>query len=518
MSKRAAIYIRVSSERQAIDKISPDAQEADCKDYCAARSYVVVGVYRDIKKYKAGGKLVEPSGTRSDRPHLKQMLADARNDKFDVIVAWREDRLYRSYRPMLDVLDCMDETRVEIELVKETFDKRLAPVKAWAARMELDARQDRITMGIAGRLDSGRAWPMSIPYGYRLNGDLPEIDPVESYWIRKIWEWYADYVSWREIRQRLLEGGAPQRSAGRIPWQVPWIYQLLKKDVYVTGIQLMKWNGQVYEIPYPPLIDLDLARRVQKRRDRAKGHPARNLKYNYLGLGLVHCAACNVKMSSFTGKAYKNGKPVRRMNRYYRCGHFLFGYHKQGCPHRISVKRLDEQLWQKVWLLLSEGKNLEEAVEGRLQALRHEEIGAQSEIDRLNAELDRLMDERQWVITQARKGTLTDSDMEYQLGILLGQEKMLKMELADKNLLIGDRGNKLLEFIEQYRRRLIKGLDWLQNEPDSPEDVERQYKARRKIVEAIVGRIDVFEDKSINVEFVFDLSAEEIKQAPALLR
>ena len=56
-NKRAAIYVRVSSERQAIDKISPDAQEADCKDYCMTRGYTVVGIYRDIKKYRAGGRL-----------------------------------------------------------------------------------------------------------------------------------------------------------------------------------------------------------------------------------------------------------------------------------------------------------------------------------------------------------------------------------------------------------------------------------------------------------------------------
>ena len=84
------------------------------------------------------------------------MLASARTGDFDVIIAWREDRLYRSFRPMLDVLDCIDDTGVDIELVKETFDKRIAPVKAWAARMELDAKHDRFMMGYAGRLAQGK--------------------------------------------------------------------------------------------------------------------------------------------------------------------------------------------------------------------------------------------------------------------------------------------------------------------------------------------------------------------------
>jgi len=171
-------------------------------------------------------------------------------------------------------------------------------------------------------------------------------------------------------------------------------------------------------------------------------------------------------------------------------------------------------LWEKVLELLSDRKNLEEAVDSKLEELRCQEVGAQSEIDRLNNELDKVMDERQWVITKARKGTLNESDMEYQLGVLMGQEKLLKMELADLNLLIGDRSKKLLEFIEQYRKRLSNGIDWVQTEPKTPKEEEKRYKARRKIVEAIVSRVDVLEDKNIKVEFVFDLSEEKIKEPP----
>ena len=88
------------------------------------------------------------------------------------------------------------------------------------------------------------------------------------------------------------------------------------------------------------------------------------------------------------------------------------------------------------------------------------------------------------------------------------------MELADLNLLIGDRSKILLEFIEQYRKRLSKGIDWAQTEPKTPKEEEKRYKARRKIVEAIVSRVDVLEDKNIKVEFVFDLSEEKFKESP----
>ena len=97
------IYVRTSSESQA-EKSSPAEQEADCRRLAAEKGVTVVRVYRDIEKYRTKNKLVEPSGSRSDRPGLLKMLKDASKGEFDIILAWREDRLYRGMRSMLMVL------------------------------------------------------------------------------------------------------------------------------------------------------------------------------------------------------------------------------------------------------------------------------------------------------------------------------------------------------------------------------------------------------------------------------
>ncbi|MDP1624604.1 MAG: recombinase family protein [bacterium] len=94
MSCRAVIYIRTSSEIQG-ERSSPVEQESDCRRLAKEKGLQVVRVYRDAEKYRVGNKLVEPSGSRSDRPGLLVMLKDASRDEFDVILAWREDRLYR---------------------------------------------------------------------------------------------------------------------------------------------------------------------------------------------------------------------------------------------------------------------------------------------------------------------------------------------------------------------------------------------------------------------------------------
>ena len=224
MTKRAAIYVRVSSEQQAHGKgsgpaaqdeakTSPHAQEKDCRTYCQAHGYAVAGVYRDTEKYRASGRMVEPSGTRADRPQLKRMIADADAGSFDVLIAWREDRLYRAFRPMLDVLDCIERNGITVELTNDSFDPRFAPIKAWAAKLELEAKHERHTMGMIGRLEKGKPGNNPPPYGYRLAGDHIEIDPIEGPWVTQIWRWYGAGVKAREIRRRLIVEAAPQRKA-----------------------------------------------------------------------------------------------------------------------------------------------------------------------------------------------------------------------------------------------------------------------------------------------------------------
>ena len=94
MARRAVICIRTSSQTQG-EKSSPVEHEADCRRLAKEKGLDVVRVFRDVEKYRVGSKLVESAGRRSDRPGLVPMLKDGMRDEFDVIIGWREGRLYR---------------------------------------------------------------------------------------------------------------------------------------------------------------------------------------------------------------------------------------------------------------------------------------------------------------------------------------------------------------------------------------------------------------------------------------
>jgi len=113
---RAAIYVRVSTREQATDdKASLEVQQRECETYCRRKGYDVVRLpYVDVQ-----------SGTdsRKERACFEQMLGEARKDAFDVIVAWRPDRLFRSLWPAARLKQVMDTTGVDVEMVTQPMDK-----------------------------------------------------------------------------------------------------------------------------------------------------------------------------------------------------------------------------------------------------------------------------------------------------------------------------------------------------------------------------------------------------------
>ena len=104
--KRAAIYLRVST----IDQ-HPETQLYDLRALADQRGYEIVREYRDTI-----------SGAKSKRPGLEEMMADARRGRFDVVVVWAFDRMARSVRHFLEVLDDLNHLSIEFVSRQENID------------------------------------------------------------------------------------------------------------------------------------------------------------------------------------------------------------------------------------------------------------------------------------------------------------------------------------------------------------------------------------------------------------
>lgn len=182
---------------------------------------------------------------------------------------------------MLDVLDCLEETGIDIELAKEHFDQNLAPVKAWAARQELQARHDRVMMGTARNFEQGKAWHAVVPYGYKIENKAYVMNEDEAQWVRLVWEWYSAGLSIHEIRRRLIADSAKQREFGKhkIPWDSSYLQRMIsaKRDYYHTGALEMTWDGSTTSCLCLRMLTPRLLKKVKTRLARYKAYPAGNL-------------------------------------------------------------------------------------------------------------------------------------------------------------------------------------------------------------------------------------------------
>ncbi|MCC6188047.1 MAG: recombinase family protein [Anaerolineales bacterium] len=428
----------------------------------------------------------------------------------DVIVAWREDRLYRGFKPMLEITERIEQKTVIVELVKELFDANLAPVKAWAARQELLAKHDRFMMGFAARLAAGKPWNFTVPYGYQRVNDHYQVEPDEAACVRKIWGWYADGVSVREIRRRLIAAGAPQGDRPRKDvWGLPRIRKLLRYETYHTGVQKVKLEGDVYELSLEPIVDAGTARRVAERRARHKVYPVGNLKYDYLALGLVYCGVCGWRMHTIARQRHLSPEGE------YRCPKAFFGYPEPGCVRTVGWHKLDRLLWEKVSDFLADDERFEREVNATIESLRSQEVSAEAEVYRLREQLDTLTVERQKVIMLWRKGKISEEDMDLQMAALKVEEVDIQRVLAEQALLTGNKAQKLIEFAKQYRSEIRAGLAELQAPPKTPEDAKRHFAIKRTAVEALVERIDVMPGRTLRVTFRLDSHSERQMRNPS---
>jgi DNA invertase Pin-like site-specific DNA recombinase len=104
--KRAALYMRVSTVDQ-----HPETQLLDLRQLAGQRGYEIVAEFTD-----------RISGAKARRPGLDQMMKEARRGRFDVVLVWASDRIARSTRHFLEVLDELNRLNIEFVSFREQID------------------------------------------------------------------------------------------------------------------------------------------------------------------------------------------------------------------------------------------------------------------------------------------------------------------------------------------------------------------------------------------------------------
>ena len=155
---RVAVYVRVSRLDQ-----SPENQIAEVRRYVLARGW-------------EGTEFIEHgvSGAKDKRPQLDRMLAGVRRKRFDAVVAWRLDRLGRSMRHLVLLLDELRALDVGLVTLGEGLDTttpagRMAfGIFASVAEFERERLRDRTLLGLDRARAQGKRLGRPVNHGLRI--------------------------------------------------------------------------------------------------------------------------------------------------------------------------------------------------------------------------------------------------------------------------------------------------------------------------------------------------------------
>jgi DNA invertase Pin-like site-specific DNA recombinase len=150
MTKRAALYLRVSTDKQTVDN-----QMAALRQIAERRGWEIVAEYNDAGISGAKG--------RDKRPGLDHMLKDASKRRFDVVMAWAIDRLGRSLIDLLGTIQTLEACGVDLYLDQQSIDtttpagRLMFQVTGAFAEFERSMIRERVHAGLKRAVAQGKA-------------------------------------------------------------------------------------------------------------------------------------------------------------------------------------------------------------------------------------------------------------------------------------------------------------------------------------------------------------------------
>lgn len=290
--KRVVLYIRVSTDMQ-VENFSISEQRQRLIDYCKAMGWLIVEIYID-----AGY-----SGKDIERPAMQRMIESAKNKEFDIILVYKLDRLSRSQKDTLFLIeDIFLPNSIDFVSVQENFDTgspfglAMVGILSVFAQLERSQIAERMSMGRIGRAKEG-LWHGGgfDPIGYDYIDGKLVINEIEAKQVKMIFSMYAAGLSIAKI-SRKMDGYSTKHG----DWSHPGTISSTLDNPLYMGI--VHFKGAITPDSHTAIIDDDTFQRVRKLRENI-GQISRQDSQHLL-TGLIYCSRCNAR---YFAKRQPNG-------------------------------------------------------------------------------------------------------------------------------------------------------------------------------------------------------------------
>jgi site-specific DNA recombinase len=245
---RVALYIRVSSEEQALHGLSIEAQNTALEEWAKNHNATIVGKYID-----AG---ISARKKAASRPELQRLLRDVQLRKIDLIVFTKLDRWFRNISEYYKVQEVLEARHVNWKTIHEDYDTSTASgrlkinIMLSVAQDEADRTSERIKTIFESKVQRGEPISGKVPLGYCIENKKIVIDNKTAPIAKDIFNQYLVLRSIAALRRYIIETyGITYCHSG--------LRALLKNERYIG-------HSHEQDDFCPALIDLQTFQRVQE--------------------------------------------------------------------------------------------------------------------------------------------------------------------------------------------------------------------------------------------------------------
>ena len=328
---RAALYLRVSTARQAEHDVSIPDQKRQGEAYCESRGLQLVETF------------IEPgaSATNDRRPEFQRMIeaGTSKPAPFDVVVVHSFSRFFRDHFELEFYVRKLAKNGVKLvsitqEMGDDPMHVMMRQIMALFDEYQSKENAKHVMRALKENARQG-FWNGSLPpIGYRTvaaeqrgakTKKKLEIDPLHADTVRLIYRLALEgdgttgQMGVKNIVSYLDSRRIFTRDGGR--WGIGQVHRILTRRTYMGEHEFNKRSktkelkpvSEIVTVPVPPIIDKDTFEAVQKllKARNPKVMPARVISGPTMLTGLIHCAKCGGAMTIRTGKGGRY--------RYYAC-------------------------------------------------------------------------------------------------------------------------------------------------------------------------------------------------------
>ena len=405
--KRLALYTRVSTIEQSEEGYSIDEQERLLRSWAEKNNYEVYKCYSDRG---ISGKDIK------NRPALKELLKDAEEKKFDMVISWKINRISRKLADVLKIVDILEKNDITFKSYSEPFETDTPAGKMQFQMMALIGEFERgtiaqnVKMGMCAKAKSGE-WcggrvlgydlvPIDSQEGAKRKKNRLTINEKEAEAVRFIFNEYVNGKGYKAITNQLNKLGYKTKKGN--DFSVGSIREILTNPVYIGKVRYnvrQNWsekrrrninaNPIITDGIHEPIIDEGLWDKVQAIMESKKGKPSRIYDGEYPLTGILKCPKCGAGMViSRTTNKLADG--TKKRIAYYCCGAWKNKGTSVCNSNTIRVDKANEYVFTKISELLSNEKMVETIV-NNINKERHKKINpAKKELERIDKELEKI--------------------------------------------------------------------------------------------------------------------------------